>query len=201
MGSLYTVGHSNLELDPFLDALDRHGIDCVVDVRSYPRSRYAPHFDRHALASALRTRGIDYLFLGDRLGGRSPYPDHYVDGQLDYVRLVASSPFREGLQEVAERAVEQRVALMCSEEDPLRCHRAVAIGRYYHEQGWQVLHIRASGELEDHTAFEARLQGNESGTQLGLWEPAPDREASYAAQGRRIAPRLDDGPSSTAEEG
>ena len=188
MTTIYTIGHSNLALERFLDLLEEHGIECVVDVRSYPRSRYVPHFDRHALQAALERRGVGYTFMGKLLGGRSPHPEHYPDGKLDYALLVASPAFGAGLEQAASKAQERTVALMCSEEDPLRCHRGLVIGRHFHENGWEVRHIRAKGEIETHEDLEDRMQGKDGGLQLGLWQAAPDLNESYRAQGLRIAP-------------
>lgn len=202
MKTICTIGHSNLALDRFLDLLEEHEIACVLDVRSYPRSRYVPHFDRHALQAALERRRIGYVFMGKLLGGRSPHPEHYPDGKLDYALLVASPAFRAGLEQAARQAQEYRSAFMCSEEDPLRCHRGLVIARYFHEHGWRVLHMRASGQTEDQQGLEGRLQGDERATQLDLWQAAPDLTELYRAQGVKIAPEYRrDQPVNSHEEG
>ena len=66
-----TVGHSNHTLDEFIALLRRHGITAVADVRSTPYSRLNPTFNRKAIESELKTRGIAYIFLGRELGARS----------------------------------------------------------------------------------------------------------------------------------
>ena len=77
MSTIYTVGHSNHPLEKFLALLSKHRIQLVVDVRSRPYSRFVPHFNRKALEETLRKEGIDYRFLGDKLGGKRP------DGMVD----------------------------------------------------------------------------------------------------------------------
>jgi uncharacterized protein (DUF488 family) len=72
--ALWTVGHSNMEAGEFVSNLQRHGIDAIADVRSWPRSRYAPWFDQAPLAEALRSAGISYVWMGPDLGGRPDDP-------------------------------------------------------------------------------------------------------------------------------
>jgi hypothetical protein len=69
---LFTIGHSNHPLERFLDLLRRHGIGAVADVRSRPYSRFVPHFSKERLQRNLVEEGIDYLYLGQELGGRPP---------------------------------------------------------------------------------------------------------------------------------
>ena len=70
-GRIYTIGHSNHEIEIFLNLLRATNIDMVVDVRSAPFSKMYPHFNRETLESSLKENGIGYLFLGDLIGGRS----------------------------------------------------------------------------------------------------------------------------------
>ena len=78
-GILWTIGHSNHPLEAFLDLLTRHRIEVLVDVRSSPYSRYASQFNREALRQPLHDRAVQYLFLGDLLGGRVEDDRFYDD--------------------------------------------------------------------------------------------------------------------------
>jgi uncharacterized protein (DUF488 family) len=148
---LFTIGHSNLELDDIRSNLRNYGVDTVVDVRSQPFSRYSPHFNRAELAHSLGSSGFGYEFEGERLGGR-PGDARYYDGE-GYVRYdlwSESVEFQAGLSRLLELAKSSSVALLCSEEDPARCHRHLLIARVLKDEGVagdQILHIRASGEL------------------------------------------------------
>src|SRR5437868_6071407 len=86
--ALYTVGHSNHSLEEFLNLLDKHRIEVLVDTRSHPYSKYVAHFNREDLQSALRQSGLRYLFLGGELGGRPAEEDYYDDeGHVLYFRV------------------------------------------------------------------------------------------------------------------
>jgi uncharacterized protein (DUF488 family) len=162
MSTLHTIGHSNVPLEHLLQLLAQHRIECVIDVRSVPFSRYCPQYNRVALADALSKAGIGYRFEGERLGGRIQDPDCYLDKRvpeykkgflhrIDYAILVQKPFFAAGLKVVADLAGTQRIALICSEENPDHCHRSLLLTRRLLELGHEVLHIRGDGRLENGT--------------------------------------------------
>lgn len=140
---IYSIGHSNLAVDEFVDALRQHLIDVLVDVRSQPYSRYSPQFNRASLETHLEAAGVDYRFAGRHLGGRPEGAQFYDDeGHVRY-HLVASEPsFLQGVERLIELAQDRRVAVMCSEEDPAHCHRFLLIGRVLRRRGVEMGHIR-----------------------------------------------------------
>jgi uncharacterized protein (DUF488 family) len=157
--AVVTIGHSSLSEDAFVDLLRAYGIATVIDVRGAPYSRCAPHFNRPALRTTLARHGIGYAFAGEKLGGRPTDPACYKDGEVpeghaDDLNLVddptvARQPwYREGIDRLLELADGNLVALMCSEEDPGRCHRYHLIAQTLRELDTEVRHIRRSGELQ-----------------------------------------------------
>ena len=154
---LFSIGHSNLALDDFLGLLQQHAIQAVADVRTVPRSRYVPHFNAGRLRDALARCDVSYLPFGRELGGRPEGTGFYdAQGHVRYDRLAASPAFQEGIGRVLARAQTQRVALLCSEEDPARCHRHLLIGRVLGNRGVAVSHIRRDGRIETESDLAAR---------------------------------------------
>jgi uncharacterized protein (DUF488 family) len=149
--ALLTIGHSNHPIARFLELLARHGVTALGDVRSFPRSRFNPQFNRERLDTSLREHGIGYVFLGDALGGKRD--DAAV---RDYTRMAAAPAFQAGLQRVREGAQHHRIALMCAEKDPLDCHRFVLVCRHL-RRDLEIAHILADGALEPQAATEDRL--------------------------------------------
>jgi uncharacterized protein (DUF488 family) len=147
--TLYTLGHSNHELDAFLALLARHGIGRVLDVRSRPRSRW-PRFNGERLQRALAAAGVAYRWLGDSLGGRPSDPALLSpDGAPDYGAMAAAPAFREGLAALlAELEGPRRVAVLCSEGDPGRCHREHLIARALRPLGVSIVHILPDGSAQ-----------------------------------------------------
>ena len=156
--SLYTIGHSRHAFDTFIDLAEHHGISLLVDVRGQPYSRFNPQYNRERFRDALAEHGIDYSWLGDRLSGRPTEAKFYgVDGKVLWHELSRWPALHEGLTEVLERAASERLALVCAEEDPMRCHRRFLLTPPLAELGARVLHIRGDGRLQT----EKELLGTE----------------------------------------
>jgi uncharacterized protein (DUF488 family) len=146
---LYTVGHSNHDLPDFLALLQTTGIAVIADVRSSPYSRRFPQFNREALQRSLAEHEIAYVFLGDLLGGRPRDRRLYdAEGWVDYERVRQTTPFQQGIERVFQGLQRYTIALLCSEEDPLDCHRVLMIGPAFIERGIEVLHLRRDGTVQ-----------------------------------------------------
>ncbi len=156
-----SVGHSNVPCETFVDLLRTHQVEVVADVRTAPRSRYVPHFDSKPLRDSLSEAGIRYVFLGRELGGR-PDGDEFYDDEdhVLYRRLAESELFATGIARLLDGAAKFRVAMLCSEEDPLHCHRHLLIGRVLHARGVEVEHIRGDGSVQNEEAL-AQLEARE----------------------------------------
>ncbi len=143
---VFTVGHSNHPIERLIEVLAGPGIEVLVDVRTHPRSRFSPQFNQGALAEALAAVGIRYVHLGDQLGGRPVGSEWYgEDGQVRYDRVATSATFRAGLARLESGAARYRVAVMCAEEDPRRCHRRLLITPALLADGIEVVHLRGDG--------------------------------------------------------
>ena len=110
-------------------------IETAIDVRTTPFSAYVSHFDRPSLEHALGEEGVEYVFMGAVLGARPEDPTCYsygADGKKrvpDY-RIIANKEwFREGTKTVIGIGRCKKAALLCSEEDPGRCHRHHLVAR------------------------------------------------------------------------
>ena len=155
---VFTVGHSNHSTGAFLALLQAHGIDDVADVRSSPYSHYVTHFNREILNGTLGKVGIGYVFMGGELGGR-PADRSYYDavGRVRYDRLADTDLVDDGIRRLIRGADERRIALMCTEKEPLECHRTLLVARVLAERGVAVAHILGDGRLEHHAATMNRL--------------------------------------------
>lgn len=155
--AVYTIGHSKHTLDQFVSLLTPHLVTVLADVRSAPYSRFNPQFNKDALASDLKARGIKYVFLGRELGGRSDDLSCYENGRVQYGRLARTELFKQGIERVIRGARKHRIALMCAEKEPLECHRTLLVARVLDEQGIQVVHILGDGRMESHQSAMERL--------------------------------------------
>src|SRR5882757_4638022 len=155
---LFTVGHSNLELEVFLALIAQYGVRMLCDVRSRPASFRFPQFNREPLEAGLSSVGIRYEFLGESLGGRPADPRVYrEDGLVDYAARRRAPDFAEGIERALALSRTNVTALMCAEEDPLQCHRFLMICPALLDRGATPAHIRRGGILESHLDAEDRL--------------------------------------------
>lgn len=188
MDKLFTIGHSNHQEARFIELLEMHDITALCDVRSSPYSRYNPQYNRELLQSALKRRGIAYVFLGSELGPRSDDPACYVDGKVQYSRLAATEIFRSGIERLWAGMKKYRVAIMCAEKDPITCHRMILICRALRKEPIEIEHILEDGSLEGLRHSEQRMLLELRLPQLRLFEnPESLIQRAYDTQGERIA--------------
>ena len=154
---IFTIGHSTLQFDEFVELLRRHSVTAVADVRSAPYSRFNPAFNREVLQTSLRESGIEYVFLGGELGGRPKDPTCYENNRVSYVKISQTPLFHAGLDRLLQRREFHRIAMMCAEQDPVACHRALLVARVLASRAVPVVHIHADGSLETHAVAETRL--------------------------------------------
>ena len=183
--SVWTLGHSCHDWPKFQSLLEIADITALADVRSRPSSRL-PHFNRAALKERLNASVIAYIFLGLELGG---LPN---DGApADYERMATKPLFLEGLSRVEEIAPRARLALMCSEHEPLTCHRCLLVGRRLVERGVGVNHILRDGRVETHADTEERLLKVTRQTEYDLLASRAERLArAYRDQNQRLSRRI-----------
>lgn len=187
-----TIGHSNLPLDGFMAMLKTHNVTTVVDVRSVPFSRRFPWFSGRTLSERLQSKGIGYIMMGETLGGRPANPALYRNDIADYEAMAATADFHGSIDRLIADAGRQRLCLMCSEREPLDCHRCLLVGRALVERGCTVGHILDNASVEPHAATEERLLATTRSTD-DLFGDRPARLAeAYRKRARRIAARLSD---------
>lgn len=198
MNELFTIGHSNHDPAHFLALLSAHGVTAIADVRSSPYSKYVPQYSKENLQHLLRETDLGYAFLGRELGARREEESCYVDDQARYDRIAQLPNFRAGLDRIRAESADHRVALMCSEADPLTCHRTLLVCRELLRQspGLRIAHILPDASVESHDdamkrlvalhKLEPELFGALS-TQEGLIEHAQDLQAERIAYTRAMA--------------
>jgi len=152
--TLYTVGHSNRELDELLAILEEAGVTTLVDVRAEPRSRRHPQFNEDALRAACAPANIVYHWAGRHLGGMRPLrpgsPHVALDeGRRGFADHMDTEIFKKAAAQLANMAAHAPTAILCAEREPEHCHRAL-IADYLLLQGARIVHLIAVGERRDH---------------------------------------------------
>ena len=153
----FTIGHSNHAIETFIELLHQHQVTALADVRSSPYSRRFPQFNQSALKAALKTANIAYVPLGDNLGARPRDRNCYVDGMARYDLIAATEAFKIGLNRLIQGSQKYQISLMCAEQDPIVCHRAILICPHLKNAGLEIHHIHKNGDLETNEDLENRV--------------------------------------------
>jgi uncharacterized protein (DUF488 family) len=161
-----TVGHSTRPIEDFLELLRAHGVTQLIDVRTVPRSRHNPQFNTETLPDSLAAVNIGYAHAAGLGGFRRPMPDSRNTGWRNlsfrnYADYMQTAEFAENLVSLIELSQRDRVALMCAEAVPWRCHRSL-IADALVVQGVATCEIVSPKRLQPHklTPF-ARVRGQE----------------------------------------
>jgi uncharacterized protein (DUF488 family) len=163
---VFTIGHSTRSLSLFVSILQPLGIDLVVDIRTVPRSRHNPQFNKETLPDSLTQFGIGYLHVAGLGGLRKAHPDSLnrgwrnasFRGFADYMR---TDEFRSNLKELIELSADHNLVLMCAETLPWRCHRSLVADALL-VRGVEVRHILKERVYQEHRLTPwAQVQGME----------------------------------------
>ena len=127
---IMTIGHSTHTIEEFVGLLQAHGATCVVDVRTVPRSRHNPQFDKASLPQSLKKAGLGYVHMPGLGGLRRAKLDSPNEGWRNasfrgYADYMQTPEFSQSLDELIRLANQDRVVLMCAEAVPWRCHRSL----------------------------------------------------------------------------
>lgn len=155
---VYTVGHSTHPIGRFIEILKKNNINCVCDVRSTPFSAYNPQFNSDTLKQSLLGVNIRYVDFGKEFGARRDELVLYTNGVVDFTKVASSQIFMQGVSRVKDGIKKgYRMAIMCSEKDPIECHRTVLVSRNLQKYSIEIIHILENGDQEKNCDTEERL--------------------------------------------
>jgi uncharacterized protein (DUF488 family) len=155
MRSIFTIGHSTRPIEEFVAMLEAHGVRKLIDIRTVPRSRTNPQFNRDALPGSLERAGIAYLHMPALGGLRRPKADSQNTGWRNtsfrgYADYMQTGEFSAAIEELIELGREDQIAIMCAEAVPWRCHRSL-VADALTARGVSTEHIMAATRRQPHT--------------------------------------------------
>ena len=156
---VFTVGCSTNSLDDFLRLLKINEINCLVDVRSTPFSKYTSQFNKEVLKNFLNKNNISYIWMGKEFGARRDNRSLYsVHGYLDFEKVRKDPDFLLGVDRIKRGIIKgYKISLMCTEKDPIDCHRTILVAKGLEENDIEVNHVLQNGKLISQRKIEERL--------------------------------------------
>ncbi len=157
--TIYTIGHSVHPIETFLELLELHNINCVIDVRSTPYSRVVPQYNKPQLSRVLKSQGILYSHFGKEFGARHTDLDLLnSEGKVDFKKVRETDSFKQGIQRLHNGLeMNYNISLMCSEANPFDCHRFVMISYQLAKENLDVQHILTNGNILKNSILEEML--------------------------------------------
>lgn len=163
-GVIFTLGHSTLPIERFIAVLTIYGVEHLADIRTIPRSRHNPQFNDTALANSLTAQHIDYVHI-KALGGLrrarkdSPNTGWRNEGFRGFADYMQTEEFLDALEALMHMSRWKRVAIMCAEAVPWRCHRSL-VADALSVRGVPVVEILSASSYRMHTLTPfARVEG------------------------------------------
>jgi uncharacterized protein (DUF488 family) len=149
MSNIFTIGHSNLQIEDFFKILNSYQINILVDIRAIPYAKFSSQFNKENLIHEIKKTNIKYLFLGDLLGGPSKSDDYrLLDNSIDYEKRTNEETFKQGIDRLLNGVQKgYKIVLMCSEKEPDHCHRHLLIARNLLQKNIEVEHIISSEKI------------------------------------------------------
>ncbi|MEG2935009.1 MAG: DUF488 domain-containing protein [Clostridium sp.] len=156
---IYTIGHSNYTVERLIDMLRYYHIDCVVDIRGTPYSKYNIQFDKETIKETLTNVGFIYIYMAKELAAkRENKISYYDEGYSDFEKVVLEEEFKKGIERIRDGCKKgYRIALMGAMQDPNRCHRSILVGRALRDNGFKVKHILDDYSIASQEDMELEL--------------------------------------------
>lgn len=156
---IFAIGHSNYPYDKLIEMIKKYGIDCVVDIRETPYSKYNTQYNREVLRENLKSSGFTYVYMGHEFGAKRQTKESYNDdGYADFEKVIKEELFLKGIERITKGInMGYKIVLLGAMQEPIRCHRSIMLGKYLNEKGFDVKYIMHEGNIVDQDYIEEDL--------------------------------------------
>ena len=140
---IYTIGHSNYTMERLIDMLEYYNINCVVDIRGTPYSKYNIQFDKETIRYTLTNAGFFYIYMGKELAAKRIRKNSYNnEGYSNFEEVIKEEEFKRGVERLKNGCEKgYKIILLGAMQDPIRCHRSILVGRELVKNDFDVKHI------------------------------------------------------------
>ncbi|HBG0292780.1 TPA: DUF488 domain-containing protein [Clostridioides difficile] len=158
---IFAIGHSNYPYDKLINMIKKYDINCVVDIRETPYSKYNIQYNKEAFNESLRNSGFIYIYMGKEFGAKRTNKDVYTqEGYADFEKVAKEDIFLNGIERLKKGCqMGYRIVLLGAMQEPIRCHRSILVGKVLNKEGFDVKYIMHEGNLSYQEDIEESLLG------------------------------------------
>lgn len=140
---IFTIGHSNYKMEKLIDMLRYYNINCVVDIRGTPYSKYNVQYNKETIKDTLIKEGFVYIYMAKEFAAKREKKESYnKEGYSDFERVINEDDFKNGIERLKIGCEKgYRIVLLGAMQDPIRCHRSILVGRALVDNSFIVKHI------------------------------------------------------------
>lgn len=156
---IYTLGHSNYPFDKFIEILKKYNIDCIVDIRAIPYSKYNTQYNKEFFQTNLKRLGYTYIYMADEFGAKRKIRVSYNnEGYADFAKVILEDDFKKGIERLKIGCDKgYKIVLLGAMQEPIRCPRAILVGKELVKEGFDVKHIMHECNLNTQKDLEVLL--------------------------------------------
>lgn len=156
---IYTLGHSNYPFNKFIEILKKYNINCVVDIRAIPYSKYNTQYNKEFFQTNLKKLGYTYIYMADEFGAKRKIRVSYNnEGYADFAKVILEDDFNKGIERLKIGCDKgYKIVLLGAMQEPIRCPRAILVGKELVKEGFDVKHIMHEGNLNTQKDLEELL--------------------------------------------
>lgn len=157
--NIYTIGHSNYPIEKLINMLRYYDINCVVDIRGIPYSKYNVQYNKETIANTLKEAGFLYIYMAKEFAANRDNKISYnKEGYCDFEKVVTEKEFLNGIKRLKEGCKKgYKIALLGAMQDPIRCHRSILVGRALRNHNFTVNHILDDYSITSQEVIEESL--------------------------------------------
>ncbi|MBW6409561.1 DUF488 domain-containing protein [Clostridium weizhouense] len=156
---IYTIGHSNYSVEKLIDMLRHYNINCVVDIRGIPYSKYNVQFNKEIIKRTLTDKGFTYIYMAKEFAANRIIKTSYnKEGYADFKKVIEEPDFLKGIERLKKGCEKgYKIALLGAMQDPIRCHRSILVGKSLIDNGFNVKHILDNYSIANQDDIEEKL--------------------------------------------
>ena len=156
---IYTIGHSNYPVEKLIDMLKHYDVNCVIDIRGTPYSKYNVQYNKENIANTLTEAGFLYIYMAKELAAKRENKVSYnKEGYSDFEKVVTEKDFISGIERLKLGCEKgYKIALLGAMQEPIRCHRSILVGRALNKNKFNVNHILDDYSIDSQENIEENL--------------------------------------------